>query len=100
LTHPALNPFPTRRSSDLGPLETHPLVQPDAPRIGQRDDADRAAEALEHQAVEQRRVEAEANTPPVVIAVYVGRHLDRPLVGAARDRKSTRLNSSHVAISY
>src|SRR5699024_12521718 len=32
--------------------------------------------------------------------VAVGRALDVDRVGGARDRKSTRLNSSHVSISY
>src|SRR5690625_5352972 len=63
--------FPTRRSSDL-PSFGAPLVPGDGP------DADRAAEDRERRP-------------------RVG---DQDADGAGEDRKSTRLNSSHVAISY
>src|SRR5690606_41702134 len=87
-----LSSFPTRRSSDLSPAEAKPVI---------RRDLDRAV------ASEQ------------VVSPAHGRHLDAALVDlvnlvwqghaavrapatkqTAKDRKSTRLNSSHVKISY
>src|SRR5690625_6911608 len=83
--HPLdLHSFPTRRSSDL-------------------DDADRQSVPLRVEGVD--RVLEDGRVAGVVL-----RHRDdepvealdllRPGDGAGQDRKSTRLNSSHVAISY
>src|SRR5690606_41990893 len=88
--HRALHSFPTRRSSDLDVEEQerergavaldrgHGPALPFAVRAGPRRDFDlRGREALE---------------PRVDALVGAARH--------GRDRKSTRLNSSHVKISY
>src|SRR5699024_12445066 len=74
--HRDLHSFPTRRSSDLaGPRAG---AQPDHPARG-------PAAAVQH--LHQGG-----------LARPVGPGDDQPL--AAADRKSTRLNSSHVSISY
>src|SRR5204863_9743470 len=83
--HPAprhLHSFPTRRSSDLSPppLVPPPLVVPVPPPEGAR-----AA------AAPRRRVRA---------PTAVGARPVTDLRPGSRDRKSTRLNSSHVEISY
>jgi len=67
-----------------GRREAHPLVKARARRVGERDDADRAAETLQREAPEQRRVQADADTLAVVLLMHVHRHLDRPLVGTPR----------------
>src|SRR5690606_40763475 len=81
--HPALHSFPTRRSSDLP-----------------------VAEDVQHQrlalacSVFQACTHALASTE---VSYLAGCTLARVVVEAAhadRDRKSTRLNSSHVKISY
>src|SRR5207253_11009593 len=43
-----------------------------------------------------------APAPPQVITFHIERTIHGPVIGrtSALDRKSTRLNSSHVAISY
>src|SRR5205814_2563317 len=77
-----LHPFPTRRSSDLEPLRRRP-----------------------HRALGIARLEREHAEH------IVARHQRRPYhpgglrrpsaePGPGRDRKSTRLNSSHLGISY
>src|SRR5699024_11797717 len=78
---PPLHPFPTRRSSDLA--LRGPDQKPKGPRrenssCARKDSCARKTAALRQTAVG-------AGRPP-------------PQVG--RDRKSTRLNSSHVSISY
>src|SRR5439155_3082907 len=81
--------FPTRRSSDL---QRRRLIRQDQPLVRQRHvvhpelpaPLDRVPRRL-RQPVPPKAVEAEHPVVPVV---------------AERDRKSTRLNSSHVAISY
>src|SRR5207302_5782332 len=70
-----LHSFPTRRSSDL----TVPPAQADSQR-------------LEAVRLRSRSDEARSANAP--------RAARRPLVRRGRDRKSTRLNSSHVKISY
>src|SRR5690606_41305536 len=87
-----LQSFPTRRSSDL---ETHPvprqLLDDETAQGGtdhRRDGPDAAEGALHPWAFPQR----------VQVADHGGGHgHDR---AAAQDRKSTRLNSSHVKMSY
>src|SRR5690606_41701349 len=64
--------FPTRRSSDLPPGSPGTRARRDVPRDGRGS---------------RRRRRARSATP-------------RPSPGGRRDRKSTRLNSSHVKISY
>src|SRR5204863_2245637 len=71
--HPDLHSFPTRRSSDQRAAQL--VVAPT-----DRDEADELAP-----------LEADAHADRPVAAVQAG---------ARADRKSTRLNSSHVEISY
>src|SRR5207249_11134046 len=82
---PPLHSFPTRRSSDLHP----PLLPGDA---GQQPE-DRRARRERHRpgAPQPDRGAARSRIGPA-----------QPPGGetAGRDRKSTRLNSSHVSISY
>src|SRR5699024_11746542 len=88
---PALPSFPTRRSSDL-------LTQPD---IAQRflninilrQLAVQLQLVLHGRVLELRARIAESLVLPGTLRQYKPRH-------QATDRKSTRLNSSHVSISY
>src|SRR5699024_11497507 len=81
----SLHPFPTRRSSDLTSLTD--FVTPDA-RRSHRSDIDE---------LPNRR-----QFPPRLGQPHpVGGCQAREIAGAVvEDRKSTRLNSSHVSISY
>src|SRR5437868_12318587 len=82
--------LPTRRSSDLQPVL--------ALEVSIADDRDR-----QHEPERPRVAEApvQLGHVPEVHAVDTG-HQRRPQEDGAprRDRKSTRLNSSHVSISY
>src|SRR5437762_2865594 len=71
--HPCLHSFPTRRSSDLDPLEG----------------ARRAAPLREIRPLHETAAGVDARG-------VGGRHVRR----GRQDRKSTRLNSSHRCISY
>src|SRR5207253_5946830 len=75
---------PTRRSSDLAEAG-----------IVERDRIDQGRRLLATDRVPVRDVDRGATRDPVDVA---GRTGTRSV--ASRDRKSTRLNSSHVAISY
>src|SRR5207253_9418389 len=95
--HRALHSFPTRRSSDPeGELRTAFLPHPRQLReslLG----GERKPDRLELMVIDSERVVEEHHH---AVAREV---LKRPMVGGdqlAEDRKSTRLNSSHVAISY
>src|SRR5439155_19189794 len=80
--HPALPSFPTRRSSDLGGPGTRLSSRGAGRRSGTR-----FAAGLWHETLNSR--------------ACCGRESDADvLAGTSPDRKSTRLNSSHVAISY
>src|SRR5699024_12835776 len=79
----ALLSFPTRRSSDLGPP-----VLPEEPATSVNL---RACAA--HRPVDRPRSSSSSRRRP-------GPGLPRCAAQARRDRKSTRLNSSHVSISY
>src|SRR5204863_9396173 len=87
----SLHPFPTRRSSDL---DLHPV---DA-RRERRDDqpAGRAREDL-LEGLDDLQLGSREAAPIDVRAVGEERE---HAVRAELDRKSTRLNSSHVEISY
>src|SRR5207249_10250867 len=91
---PELHSFPTRRSSDL--LESLQLVQ-GARVVDERRDAARGEVGAEP--VARGRPDDE-----LVVDVVAARGLDGERdagrADAAADRKSTRLNSSHVSISY
>src|SRR5699024_12649111 len=93
-TLPALHSFPTRRSSDLLVVDLGRIVRPEHRRwiavdhrvhrvvlIG----AERGAGGGRQPAERKRRI--------------LWEHLSG-LHGGREDRKSTRLNSSHVSISY
>src|SRR5690606_41602833 len=79
--HRHLHSFPTRRSSDLGG---------NGSRIGRRIASHRCAEQTLAAAVEKHLGPGQ----------FVVGDPQRQLELAAGDRKSTRLNSSHVKISY
>src|SRR5690606_40571744 len=79
--HRALHPFPTRRSSDLS-ITRGPAKPISAPGSASTRSATNANDA---------------ETPPIVGSVRIETNGRCAL---ARDRKSTRLNSSHVKISY
>src|SRR5207249_12164713 len=89
--HRDLHSFPTRRSSDL--------------EVFLHSRRDRLRRAVRHHRVEQavaaRPVDFVLGEPQPLPAVsiisQVEINFERP---AAEDRKSTRLNSSHVSISY
>src|SRR5439155_19819886 len=87
--HPALHSFPTRRSSDLH--------RPD--RAGVADVRYHRPTRDVHGRPERHRrvLPALAGEPGQSRADARGRE---EIFVSARDRKSTRLNSSHVAISY
>src|SRR5688500_19488941 len=82
LDHQKLHPFPTRRSSDLAGVLLY------WPGALAHDSALRAAEGPG----------STRRTSPIVIGIAEHRRVgDR---AGVRDRKSTRLNSSHLVISY
>src|SRR5205814_10307898 len=99
LTHahhlPRPPPFPTRRSSDLPfPRKTQRHGPPDAAG-GTSDDRDLLCQShpclLSHQPYQPGAVVASPRIQRRILATASGSH---------RDRKSTRLNSSHLGISY
>src|SRR5207253_8940591 len=84
----ALHSFPTRRSSDLPALLKRPSTM--------------IAAALAHIAERRSRLGFAARTLRGLALPDEERYLTwtQDLFRPAEDRKSTRLNSSHVAISY
>src|SRR5205814_10603963 len=84
--HPTLHSFPTRRSSDLLTLVTYPLV-------GHKETAEAKAGARKY--VIYLLGAAKVFLLAAIILTY-------NVTGTLefRDRKSTRLNSSHLGISY
>src|SRR5207253_9735987 len=80
---PALHPFPTRRSSDRHPEPPHPAGkgQRFRPSGGRHDELHAEVAPVPDSGDRQPTAAAVSARPP-------------------EDRKSTRLNSSHVAISY
>src|SRR5207249_11254644 len=95
--HPDLHSFPTRRSSDLGTLSVMTML--DHPccsiRIAQTHSGKLILSCPNPQRGQQP---CNAERPPRCACTA----LRFPLASscAKRDRKSTRLNSSHVSISY
>src|SRR5207253_9920481 len=85
--HPNLHSFPTRRSSDL----VHKMRWYDDRNVAITTSGD------EHSEVARLQPRA-----PLVVALRGVPRMDEHQVRSrcASDRKSTRLNSSHVAISY
>src|SRR5690606_41948468 len=96
--HPALHSFPTRRSSDLvlhmdHPIEAHALVGvvgfPGDPRA-----------CFRRQPVEKALQRRDDAVRTLVASIDDTTVDDDHLIRLPVDRKSTRLNSSHVKISY
>src|SRR5690606_41370840 len=94
--HRVLHSFPTRRSSDLhGPIRLPTPRAPGAQRPATRD----AAHAARRRGGPQVRDDEVVRIPHTTIRRTIAANLTASLHTAA-DRKSTRLNSSHVKISY
>src|SRR5438874_5739570 len=92
--HPDLHVFPTRRSSDLRATDRAAAVRVASPRR-----CDRSGRAR----VRAPRERARHRSAVLCFGVDdgpVSRRLPITLAAATLDRKSTRLNSSHVEISY
>src|SRR5690606_41267257 len=92
---PSLPSFPTRRSSDL--VTDHAGRAP-----GRVDDtgSDVAVFYSLHVLEELRRGEYRAQRRAQIVAQHANEDFLRLLHVLVEDRKSTRLNSSHVKISY
>src|SRR5690242_21604338 len=91
--HPVLHSFPTRRSSDLDDERDRAQVEEQPPAAGVFIRPPRQGRPEEH---------AETHADPDLPRSHRRNGLDareRP-AATARDRKSTRLNSSHMSISY
>src|SRR5699024_11765133 len=84
-----LHSFPTRRSSDLNGALVQAVIHATGKQL--RTSAGKPDPAIFLQAAKSLKI----NSP-----VVIGDRLDTDILGANRDRKSTRLNSSHVSISY
>src|SRR5207302_7938428 len=89
LAHRALHSFPTRRSSDLGPLRAAAVAEGGPARRQRARDHDRRPQA--------RHRCPDAHGERGGFSGLEGQCSRRERWG---DRKSTRLNSSHVKISY
>src|SRR5207249_8917704 len=95
VAHPHLPSFPTRRSSDLKFRQSHlfgPQITHHPFRI-----ADRPQRPLKYQPVEATQYSR--NLFPVFRPAEISGDAEVDQL-SGRDRKSTRLNSSHVSISY
>src|SRR5207253_9962637 len=86
----ALPSFPTRRSSDLATTQPYATVMPPSSN----------ASATTARGPARRGAPLPATGRREALGPHVGRERRGKDHGAVRDRKSTRLNSSHVAISY
>src|SRR5690606_41008917 len=94
LINPDLHSFPTRRSSDLSPVSTVAVVHEQRIQISPRVPGPVPGRRI------SRRLPAWQPEPWLLPAGPVGGP-GLPAAAARReDRKSTRLNSSHVKISY
>src|SRR5690606_41847953 len=97
--HRVLHPFPTRRSSDLNESKNQKeysavLTQLNTYKADNSKTEERVLELLTAIDEEKKQlVEVEAERAKECAKL-------EELHAAARDRKSTRLNSSHVTISY
>src|SRR5207249_12252131 len=98
--HPPTHPFPTRRSSDL----SHParVQQEHLDGMGRQQLED--AVALEPVRQGEERVGPRHPQELALLGLASGRGAgglaEHEVRGGLLDRKSTRLNSSHVSISY
>src|SRR5690606_41499800 len=91
--------FPTRRSSDLAPGDSHLLVERDGARYRCRL-SDGPAVNRHRPSVDVMFRSVAQNVGPNAIGVLLTGMGDDGARGLKEDRKSTRLNSSHVKISY
>src|SRR5207249_11282482 len=91
--HPVLHSFPTRRSSDLKVLD-----RPESLEVDPRGDA--ASGPLVLIAVVDDASRTDSGERRLELDVLPRARLAGDLPLKLRDRKSTRLNSSHVSISY
>src|SRR5205807_8892579 len=92
LPHPFLPSFPTRRSSDLVPVGTCTLIAPEGEwksSFAGRLECLLAIFDQSRPVVDREEMESDA-------ALIT----DEVIQGEHQDRKSTRLNSSHLVISY
>src|SRR5690606_40578392 len=89
-----LTSCPTRRTSDLGAGDEH------GPRILCRGQRLEEFHLLGEYLFAETPETADDAVQGFLGAFAAGAHLDRDGVVLVRDRKSTRLNSSHVKISY
>src|SRR5690606_41424829 len=89
--HPAQPSFPTRRSSDLA---SYTVATVDAKPARRNPQAPFTTSTLQQEASRKLGF-APAHTMRIAQRLYEG--ID---IGGETDRKSTRLNSSHVKISY
>src|SRR5690606_41355412 len=93
--HPLhLHPFPTRRSSDLDKLNRDIRIPIKVDRVNWG--VSRRMDSISHCRFSRRRLSR-------VTKVSDGRTVSRARdfqIASTSDRKSTRLNSSHVKISY
>src|SRR5204863_2435506 len=90
--HRELHSFPTRRSSDLATVARPKVGTQDVHRTrGHFDTSSRFMRQFDHELFHQHRD---------VLAAIAQRREDIPVLVEQLDRKSTRLNSSHVEISY
>src|SRR5207244_13223042 len=86
---PALHSFPTRRSSDLDPYF-----------VSARAGAEDAGRELGIDLIWDGPTGLDAAKQNELIENWITRHVDAIAVAVEKDRKSTRLNSSHQIISY
>src|SRR5207253_7756739 len=97
---PDPHPFPTRRSSDLKVVNVHAFRRAD---IETRERAQRLTHEMRVYPARRQDHGNRGAIRPLVFISQDDMRAARPdpfLSFAAKDRKSTRLNSSHVAISY
>src|SRR5205814_9893097 len=96
----ALFSFPTRRSSDLGVGQMDKRVSRDLPDMAERDDL----RAVENKRAEERgrakRGEQTGRDHEQSVEPDEKRRDVHRVPAHPRDRKSTRLNSSHLGTSY
>src|SRR5205807_8244277 len=93
----ALHSFPTRRSSDLAGVSVVLL----APRrTGKSSLVLRVLDQLHEHHVLTAYADLQRTPSKVRFASHLAHAIHDGLLGPGEDRKSTRLNSSHLVISY
>src|SRR5690606_40244351 len=92
--HGYLHSFPTRRSSDLAENQSSSPYRPDQKcRRHARSSAPEVVACAPWPSAQELHLGAAVHSPVTAREIEAARRADR-------DRKSTRLNSSHVKISY